>query len=122
MLFGLMLPVVLASPASAEDPFEQLCKTGNAKDSAVCKDKELDNGNPIYGPNGIITNLVNLLSVIAGIAAVIILITAGLRMITGGNNPQQVSQARNLAIFAVVGLIIIASAQLIVRFFLSQIK
>lgn len=115
-----MPALVVTAPSLAEDPFQKVCTT-ETKDSPVCKDKELSGANPLWGKNGIITNLINLLSIIAGIAAVIIIIVAGLRFITGGNNPQEVQQARNLIIFAVVGLVIVAAAQMIVRLFLSQL-
>lgn len=114
------LSFTMAVPAHAEDPFAEVCK-GQANNSSVCKDKELNGANPLWGKDGIITNLINLMSIIAGIAAVIIIIVGGLRFVTGGNNPQEVQQARNLIIYAVVGLIVVASAQLIVRFFLSQL-
>lgn len=120
ILTSLLLVFLFAVPTYAEDPFAQVCK-GQANNSTVCKDKELNGANPLWGKDGIITNLINLMSIIAGIAAVIIIIVGGLRFVTGGNNPQEVQQARNLIIYAVVGLIIVASAQLIVRFFLSQL-
>jgi hypothetical protein len=124
----LLIPLILftlspiggAAQVHAVDTFKDVCK-GNARDSSVCKDKNLDGANPLYGREGIITNLVNLVSIIAGIAAVIIFIVAGLRFITSGNNPQEVATTRNMVIYAAVGLVIVGAAQLIVRLFISQV-
>ncbi len=124
----LLIPLILltlsplgsATNVHAVDTFKDVCK-GDARDSSVCKDKNLNGANPLFGKEGIITNLVNLVSIIAGIAAVIIFVVAGLRFITGGNNPQEVATARNMVIYAAVGLLIVGAAQLIVRLFISQV-
>lgn len=103
--------------------------TDATKDSPVCRDKESQrvqdaNGeqqNPLFGKDGIITVIINLLSAVAGIIAVIVIILAGLKFVTSGSNPQDANSAREMIIYAAVGLIIAASAQLIVRLFLFKI-
>lgn len=124
----LLIPLILftlfsvgGAHVGAVDAFKDVCNKSSAQDSSVCKDKNLNGANPLYGKEGIITNLVNLVSVIAGIAAVIIFIVAGLRFVSSGNNPQEVATARNMIIYAAVGLLIVGAAQLIVRLFISQV-
>jgi hypothetical protein len=44
-----------------------------------------------------------------------------LRFITSGNNPQEVNVAREMIIYAIVAIFVAASAQIIVRFWLSRL-
>lgn len=62
---------------------------------------------------------VNLFSFIVGAIAVIMIIYGGFRYITSGGDSGSVGTAKNTLIYAIVGLIIVALAQIIVRFVLS---
>ncbi len=71
--------------------------------------------------NQIIHTIINLLSVIVGVVAVIMIIVGGLRYITSGGSDTSVTSAKNTILYAVIGLIIVALAQIIVRFVLGKI-
>ena len=76
------------------------------------------------GTGGIQTiaqKIVNLLSLIVGIVAVIMIIVGGFRYIASGGASDKVSGAKNTLIYAIVGLIIVALAQFIVRFVLGNV-
>jgi hypothetical protein len=123
-LFTLALfiaPLLIAPVASAVDVFDNknICK-GSTDASAVCKDKVVRNNNPLYGPQGIITKITNILSIVVGIAAVINIGLAGLKFVTSGSNPQEVTSARERIIYACVALVIVAIAQVMVRYVLSN--
>jgi uncharacterized membrane protein required for colicin V production len=60
--------------------------------------------------------VVNILSWIVGVAAVIMLIISGLRFVTSNGDTQSVTNAKNGIIFAVIGLLVVAFAQVIVQF------
>lgn len=62
----------------------------------------------------------NLLSIIVGILAVVMIIVAGLRYITSGGKQESVSSAKNTLLYAVIGLVIVALAQIIVHFVLTE--
>ena len=64
---------------------------------------------------------INILSVVAGVAAVIMIIVAGLKYITSGGDPSQVGSAKNTLIYAVVGIVVVAIAQSIVAFVLDKV-
>jgi hypothetical protein len=51
--------------------------------------------------------------------AVIMIIYGGFRYITSGGDSNRVGSAKNTLIYAIIGLIIVALAQLIVHFVLS---
>lgn len=68
-----------------------------------------------------IKQIVNLLSVVAGVIAVIMLIVSGLRYVTSAGNDQAVAGAKKSILYALVGLAIVAFAQVIVRFVLKNV-
>lgn len=70
--------------------------------------------------SNLIKRIINIFSVIVGVIAVIMIIIGGLRYITSGGDSGNVSSAKNTIIYALVGLVIVALAQFIVRFVLSN--
>jgi len=63
--------------------------------------------------------IVNIFSLIVGIAAVIMIIYGGLRYVTSGGDSGSVGNAKNTLVYAIVGLVIVALAQTIVHFVLN---
>ncbi len=113
-----------AVQAAPVDPFKEICKgysANNPNAPAACKEKDLDGKNPLFGPDSILTAVINILSIVVGIVAVIGIMAAGMKFIISGDNPQEVSSARDRVIYAVIALILAASAQLIVRFILNKV-
>lgn len=121
-LSAVLLLAVVAVPASASadvfDNTRSACqKAGNKP--AACVDS--DGANPLTGNNGLIIKIANIISIIAGIAAVIIIIVAGLRFVTAGGDAGRVSGARTAIIYALIGLAIIASARFIIGLVTSRL-
>jgi len=71
--------------------------------------------------NGIISTVINLFSVIVGVIAVVMIIYAGLRYITSGGDSAKITSAKNTIVYAIIGLIVVALAQFIVKFVLSKV-
>jgi hypothetical protein len=71
--------------------------------------------------NRIVHTIVNLLSALVGIVAVIMIIIGGFRYITSGGNDTSVTAAKNTILYAIIGLVVVALAQIIVRFTLSKL-
>ena len=70
--------------------------------------------------NTLLTNIINIFSAVVGAVAVIMLIVGGFRYITSGGASDKVGSAKNTLVYAIVGLIIVALAQLVVHFVLGQ--
>lgn len=70
--------------------------------------------------NETIASIINLLSVIAGVLAVIFIIIAGLKYITSAGKQESVASAKKTLVYAVIGLIVVALSQILVRFVLSN--
>jgi hypothetical protein len=96
------------------------------KDDACDGLKTVDSSQGCGGSGGIaigrlIRAIINILSIIVGVAAVIMVIISGLRYITSGGDAQSVTSAKNGLLYAIVGLIIAAFAQLMVRFVMTNV-
>lgn len=82
-----------------------------------------ETGLPVINANS--TSVQTALQLLFGILAVIsvIMITlAAIRFITESTNPQETTKARNTIIYAVIGLIIAISGQVIVAFVLNRVS
>jgi hypothetical protein len=125
-LSGLALLLVpslgLAAPAFAQSPDIQagLC-TGANLEFTDNPQGSCANDDATTKLTNLVHTIVNLLSAIVGIVAVIMIIIGGLRYITSGGNDTSVTSAKNTILYAIIGLIIVALAQIIVRFTLNKI-
>jgi hypothetical protein len=71
--------------------------------------------------NKIVRLIINILSMIIGVAAVIMMMVAGFKFITSGGDASQVSSAKSGMLYAIVGLVVAALAQVLVRFVLNKV-
>jgi hypothetical protein len=71
--------------------------------------------------NKTIAAIVNILSSIVAVVAVIMIIIAGFRYVSSGGDSNRTANAQKTIIYAVVGLVVAATAQLIVRFVLHLV-
>jgi hypothetical protein len=76
--------------------------------------------NPSEKLNALIATIINIFSVVVGVVAVIMIIFGGFRYITSGGDSGNVTNAKNTILYAIVGLIIVALAQFIVKFVLNK--
>jgi hypothetical protein len=105
-------PAVVFADANIQN---NLCKGVNLGDGGGCATNADESSiSQIAG------RIVNLLSIVIGIVAVIMIIFAGFKYITSGGDSNNVSGAKNTLIYAIIGLIIVALAQFIVRFVLNE--
>jgi hypothetical protein len=66
------------------------------------------------------STIVNILSVIIGFVAVVMILLGGFRYITSGGNSENVGKAKNTILYGIIGLVIVALAQIIVQFVLHR--
>jgi hypothetical protein len=126
-LMSLMLMLGLAAPALAQTDAQQqinngLCSGSNLQFTDNPTDQcQAAGEDATTRINDIVHTIVNLLSAIVGIVAVIMIIVGGFRYITSGGNDTSVTSAKNTILYAIIGLVVVALAQLIVRFTLSKL-
>lgn len=118
LILGLVLP--LAQTASAysisgaagqacsgvdEVSGDTTCSTGAGSTSSI---------------SPIITTGIDIFSVIVGIIAVIMVIIAGVKFMTSGGESSKVAAAKQALIYAIIGIVVVALAQVLVHFVLAQ--
>jgi TRAP-type C4-dicarboxylate transport system permease small subunit len=125
LALALMLILGLAMPVAAQTPQDEinngLCSGSNFEltdNPGQCNTAGVDATTRI---NNIVHTIVNLLSAVVGVVAVIMIIVGGLRYVTSGGNDTSVTSAKNTILYAVIGLVVVALAQIIVRFTLSKL-
>lgn len=76
----------------------------------------------LIGPDGVFTQVTNIVLYIVGIISVLMLVWGGLRYILSGGDSKKITDAKNTILYAIVGLIISVLAYAIVRFVLNGIS
>jgi cytochrome bd-type quinol oxidase subunit 2 len=107
--------VLLSAPALAVDTTGAIKCGANAAAGADCS------ASPSTDLNGTVITIVNVLSAVAGVAAVIMIIVAGFRYITSGGQQESVASAKRGLTYAIIGLVVAALAQIIARFVLHNV-
>jgi hypothetical protein len=115
--------LVLTTQVNALNPLTQACQ-GKAASSPACvqaKAQDTNNTNPIAGPNGIISKAANIIALIAGLGAVIMIILGGFAYVTSAGNAESVTKARQRILAATIGLLVVALSWSIVRFVTDRV-
>lgn len=104
-----------AAPAAAlNDSTQAACEAIGT--GADC-DNDLAKGSDV---NDIIKVVISVFSTVVGVVAVIMIILAGFKYITSSGDSSKITSAKNTLIYALIGLVIVALAQTIVKFTLSK--
>lgn len=112
--------VLVAAPAGtvlAQGSTEQACEAIKAVSPTAACDSKAKTQNRL---TKVIKVVIQILSLVGGIIAVIMLIVGGLKYVTSQGDSNAAASAKNTIIYAVVGLVIVVFAQIIVRFVLSK--
>jgi hypothetical protein len=86
-----------------------------------CKELGRGEGANTGSLNRLITQIINIISVIVAIVAVIMLIFGGFRYITSGGASDKVKGAKDTILYALIGLVIVALAQTVVKFVVNKL-
>lgn len=75
------------------------------------------------GPSvaGTIKTVINLLSFFIGVAAVVMIIIGGFKYITSSGDSSSVKSAKDTIVYAIIGLVVVALAQVVVKFVLKKV-
>lgn len=106
--FGL----VLAPMSVGANAIEDTCADPLNANSTICKSKDDD-------VKGVIGAVVNALLFLLGIAAVIVIILGGITYTVSAGNEASIKRAKDMILYAVIGLVIAFSAYAIVNWVLN---
>jgi hypothetical protein len=112
---GLGAAVVAPAYVSAT-PKSTVCTALGSNDSCT---KDTGNG---VNLNHVIKAIINVLSIVIGVVAVIMIMVGGFRYITSGGDSNNITSAKNTILYAIVGLVVVALAQALVQFVLNKVK
>ena len=113
--------IVLATPTlvSAQAAPTPAPATNPSKD-AVCQGVALTGGDCNADAEGqvntIIESVINILSVLVGVASVIMIMIGGFKYVTSNGDSNSIGSAKNTILYAIIGLVVVAMAQTIVQF------
>lgn len=111
--------VLAADPAPAATAQSDICSGVNG--STVTKDGVTTCTTGGLTLNKVLKAVLDVLSWIIGVVAVIMVIISGFKYITSGGDSNAVSSAKNTLIYALIGLIIVALAQFLVHFVINSL-
>ncbi len=119
LAIGLFAPALAAGTVSAQIPEESInsaCQGIGAGGTDPC------NGTAASGVDRIITTIVDILSWVVGILSVVMVLLAGLNFITANGDSSKIQKARSSLIYALIGVAITVSAQLLVNFVVGKVN
>ena len=117
LIVGLLFVPVTAANA-AFDPTGAACSASGASDSPVCNQ---GSDNPLSGSNGLILKAFQIFLIFAAVIAVIMIMLGGWAYITSQGEPQKLKGAKDTILYAIIGLVIAASAQAIISFVIKKV-
>jgi uncharacterized membrane protein len=121
VLFSLALPAVPVVVHAQPDGIQQnLCAGANLDVNSDCNKGGITDTEAREKINRIIRSVINIFSLIVGVTSVIMIIIGGLKYITSGGDSGNVTGAKNTILYAIIGIVIVALAQFIVRFVLTK--
>jgi hypothetical protein len=114
---GVLVPVIThASGTSSANITSDVCGGADLNVTAgTCPDTS-------GSLNNILHFALTIFSVVVGVIAVIMIVVGGLKYIISGGESSKVSGAKDTILFAIVGLVIVALAQIIVHFVLNNVS
>lgn len=119
MLVPLMVPAAVAAQDCLDGGDGGI---GNCLQSGAEKTDPGSTGTENAGErvNEIIKLVINVFSLIVGVVSVIMIIIGGLKYITSGGEGSNITGAKNTILYAIIGLVVVALAQVIVQFVLEK--
>lgn len=94
--------------------------SGPAQGSTVCAEQGTTS-DPITGAHGYLEGITNIVAIVAGIAAVILLIVGGIRYITSAGDAGKIKSARDTIAYALVGIVVIVVARILITYVVNRL-
>lgn len=119
LIASCVFAVSLAAPGlvlAADNNTAAVCE-GLALTGGKCGDEQPGE----TGVNSVIKTVINILSLAVGVISVIMIIIGGLKYVVSSGDSSNVSSAKNTILYAIIGLVVVALAQIIVRFVLNKV-
>ncbi len=106
------------SAYAATDPLQGAC-AGSGSASATCKGRTTND--PLLGPSGVLTKVVQIIVMATAVIAVIMIMIGGFKYMISNGDSANINSAKNTILYAIVGLVVAVIGQSIVSFVLVKL-
>jgi hypothetical protein len=115
-------PLAPLAVVHADDIANNLCSGANLDASSLGSGDASCVDDPAAGEkvDTIIKLVINIFSLVVGVVSVIMIIIGGLKYITSGGDSGNITGAKNTILYAIIGLVVVALAQVVVKFVLAK--
>jgi len=111
--------LLFAQPAYAQ-VLNKACE--GVSNSSICESTDDSiSGNAIYGPNGVLTKVANVLSIVLGVVSVFVVMIGGIKFVLSAGDPAKTNSARSTILYAIIGLVVAVVAQSLIIFVLNKL-
>ena len=114
-----LITIAAVGPSLVNAQLEKVDCSG-VEGSAIC-DEQNNSGNPLFGPDGVLTKTTQILAIATGVISMFIMIIAGLTLMTSEGEASKVAKAKSTIIYASIGIAVAALAQTIISFVLNRV-
>jgi hypothetical protein len=116
---GILMIATSGTVVLAADP------TPNPNANAICNGVQIAGGDCSDDANAkvgsLLTDVINIMSWIVGVVAIIVVIIGGLYYVTAAGNSERASKGQKTVLFALIGLVVVLIAQILVRFVINKV-
>lgn len=120
-LFTVLLSVGTHNIVSAYDPYNGLCQQAETNSGEAPSTCTPVSTNPLSGDGSLLSKATNIVSLVAGIVAVVMLMFNGVKMMLSSGDTAKFTQSRTNIIWISVGIVVIILARTIIRLILERI-
>lgn len=113
------------SKVFAIDQYKGLCaaaaQNNNNTAPGVCDPSVANPTNPLSGDDSLLMRVITLITIVAGIVAVVMIIITAVKLILSNGDSAKFNQARTTLIYLGVGIVVLLLAKPIISFILNHI-
>lgn len=110
LTFSVLTPATAAADTSTDAAKQQAC----IGEGGTWSNGQCSNGGPQL--DNLIKSVISVLGIMVGIAAVIMIMVGGFRYVTSAGDSGAIATAKRTIIYAIIGLVVAALSQFIVRY------
>ena len=122
-MFTVAAPLAVTASVSAADINKNLCSGSELDLSGTTDCEKADKKGVTPSMDTLsskVATVINIISLVVAAIAVIMIMIGGFRYVTSGGKQESVAGAKNTIMYAIIGLVIVALAQVIVKFVLNR--
>ncbi len=121
---GLLMVPALSAPVFALDLVpNDICNdaTGVGGENPTACAEDTPGTDRLFGQDGVFALVVTILALVIGVAAVIVIIIAGIQYMLSTGDPTKTNNAKNAILYAIIGIVVAVIARFVVLFIVDRL-